>query len=106
MSWLEKLMPSQMRNDSAAKKSTVPEGLWTKCSNCGAVLYSAEMERSLEVCPKCNAHQRLRARKRLDLFLDADNREELALGIEPEAMRLNRHIVSTKKLLTEVAVSP
>ena len=83
MSWLEKLMPSQMRNDSAAKKSTVPQGLWTKCSNCGAVLYSAEMERSLEVCPKCNAHQRLRARKRLDLFLDPDNREELALGIEP-----------------------
>lgn len=84
MSWLEKLMPSQMRNDSAAKKSTVPEGLWTKCSNCGAVLYSAEMERSLEVCPKCNAHQRLSARKRLDLFLDADNRENLAQGLEPK----------------------
>lgn len=84
MSWLEKLMPSQMRNDAAAKRTTVPEGLWTKCSNCGAVLYSAEMERALEVCPKCNAHQRLAARKRLDLFLDADNRENLAEGIEPK----------------------
>jgi len=83
MSWLTKLMPSQMRSDSAAKKSTVPEGLWTKCTNCGAVLYSAEMERSLQVCPKCNAHQRLRARNRLDLFLDEANREELALGLEP-----------------------
>lgn len=84
MSWLQKIMPSQMRNDSAAKKNAVPEGLWTKCSNCGAVLYSAEMDRSLQVCPKCNAHQRLRARKRLDLFLDADGREELATGLEPK----------------------
>jgi len=84
MSWLEKLMPSQMRNDAAARRTTVPEGLWTKCSNCGAVLYSAELERALEVCPKCNAHQRLAARKRLDLFLDADNRENLAQGIEPK----------------------
>ena len=83
MSWLTKLMPSQMRSDSAIKKSTVPEGLWTKCTNCGAVLYSAEMERSLQVCPKCNAHQRLRARQRLDLFMDQANREELALGLEP-----------------------
>ena len=84
MSWLEKIMPSQMRNDSAAKKNAVPEGLWTKCNDCGAVLYSAEMERSLEVCPKCNAHQRLRGRKRLDLFLDADGREEIATGLEPK----------------------
>lgn len=83
MSWLEKLMPSQMRNDSAPKKTAVPEGLWTKCSDCGAVLYSAEMERALQVCPKCNAHQRLRARKRLDLFLDPEAREELAGNIEP-----------------------
>lgn len=83
MSWLEKLMPSQMRNDSAPKKTTVPEGLWTKCRDCGAVLYSAEMERALQVCPKCNAHQRLRARKRLDLFLDPEAREELAGNIEP-----------------------
>jgi acetyl-CoA carboxylase carboxyl transferase subunit beta len=83
MSWLQKLMPSQMRSDPAKRKSSVPEGLWAKCSNCGAVLYSAEMDRALYVCPKCNAHQRLRARKRLDLFLDADEREELARGLEP-----------------------
>ena len=83
MSWLEKLMPSKMRNDSA-RKNSVPEGLWAKCSHCGAVLYTAEMERSLHVCPKCNAHQRLRARERLDLFLDEDNRSELATGLEPK----------------------
>ncbi|WP_423823941.1 acetyl-CoA carboxylase, carboxyltransferase subunit beta [Salinisphaera sp. SPP-AMP-43] len=83
MSWLEKLMPSQMRNDASRQKNSVPEGLWAKCSSCGAVLYTAEMERSLHVCPKCNTHQRLRARQRLDLFLDPDNRHEIAGGLEP-----------------------
>lgn len=83
MSWLEKLMPSQMRNDASRHKNSVPEGLWTKCSSCGAVLYTAEMERTLHVCPKCNTHQRLRARQRLDFFLDADNRTEIASDLEP-----------------------
>lgn len=83
MSWLGKIMPSQMRNDASRRKNSVPEGLWTKCSNCGAVLYTAEMERSLHVCPKCNAHQRLHARQRLDLFLDPENRTEIATDLEP-----------------------
>lgn len=83
MSWLEKLMPSQMRNDASRNKNSVPEGVWTKCSSCGAVLYTAEMERSLHVCPKCNAHQRLRARQRLALFLDDDSRTEIATDLEP-----------------------
>ncbi|MES1935560.1 acetyl-CoA carboxylase, carboxyltransferase subunit beta [Salinisphaera hydrothermalis] len=83
MSWLEKLMPSQMRNDASRRKNSVPEGLWTKCTSCGAVLYTAEMERTLHVCPKCNTHQRLRARQRLDFFLDADNRTEIATDLEP-----------------------
>lgn len=84
MSWLEKLMPSQMGKHSAAQKNAVPEGLWTKCSNCGAVLYNAEMDRSLQVCPKCNSHERLRARNRLGFFLDTDGREDIGSGIEPK----------------------
>ena len=56
MSWLEKIMPSQMRTETAEKKA-VPEGLWTKCKDCAAVLYRAELERSMQVCPKCSAHQ-------------------------------------------------
>ena len=72
MSWLEKLMPSKMRGDGPRSKNSVPEGVWTKCVSCGAVLYTAEMERTLHVCPKCNAHQRLRARQRLDLFLESE----------------------------------
>src|SRR5699024_6627878 len=75
-------MPSQMKSDVSAKKG-VPEGVWTKCDNCGAVLYRVEMERSLQVCPKCNAHQRLRARQRLEIFLDEDGREEISGHLEP-----------------------
>lgn len=84
MTWLEKLMPSQMRNDSAASKKNVPEGLWTKCNDCGAVLYRAELDRSMQVCPKCGAHQRLSARDRLDWFLDESPRTELSGNLEPK----------------------
>ena len=83
MSWLEKIMPSQMRTETADKKA-VPEGLWTKCKYCAAVLYRAELERSMQVCPKCAAHQPLGARQRLDYFLDAEGRTELSGEIEPK----------------------
>lgn len=83
MSWLEKIMPSQMRTETADKKA-VPEGLWTKCKECAAVLYRAELERSMQVCPKCMAHQPLGARERLDSFLDAEGRIEISGAIEPK----------------------
>jgi acetyl-CoA carboxylase carboxyl transferase subunit beta len=81
MSWFEKLMPSRIRTEGGNKKA-VPEGLWAKCPSCNAVLYRAEMERNLEVCPKCGHHNRIGARRRLDLFLDAELREEVAGDIE------------------------
>jgi len=71
-----------MRGDSAARKASVPEGLWAKCGDCGAMLYTAEIERSLGVCPKCNSHQRLPARRRLSLFLDADSGVPIAPNLE------------------------
>ena len=83
MSWLQKIMPSRMSGISSTSKKGVPEGVWSKCGNCGAVLYRVEMERALHVCPKCNAHQRVRARTRLDMFLDAQPREELSAHLEP-----------------------
>lgn len=83
MSWLEKIMPSQMRTETAGKKA-VPEGLWTKCKDCAAVLYRAELERSMQVCPKCAAHQPLGARERIDTFLDAEGRSEISGAIEPK----------------------
>jgi acetyl-CoA carboxylase carboxyl transferase subunit beta len=82
MSWFEKLMPSRIRTDSKDKR-TVPEGLWTKCPNCDAVLYRAEVERNQDVCPKCAHHMRISARRRLDLFLDEEPREEIGEELQP-----------------------
>ena len=82
MSWFEKLMPSRIRTESKGKR-TVPEGLWSKCPDCDAVLYRVELERNQDVCPKCDHHARIGARRRLDLFLDAEPREEIAAGVLP-----------------------
>jgi len=81
MNWFERLMPSRIRTESTNKRA-VPEGLWAKCPGCGGVLYRAELERNLEVCPKCGHHSRLGARRRLDNFLDPDGREEIAPDLE------------------------
>ena len=82
MSWFEKLMPSRIRTEGGSKRA-VPEGLWAKCPGCGAVLYRAEMERNLDVCPKCSHHNRIGARKRLAAFLDADSGQEIAAELSP-----------------------
>lgn len=82
MSWLEKLLPSRIRIEGGQKKA-VPEGLWSKCSSCSAVLYRAELERNLHVCPKCEHHMRIGARRRLELFLDQEPRVEIGENIEP-----------------------
>ncbi len=80
--WLvDKLIPSIMRSE--VKKSTVPEGLWHKCPSCDTVLYRPELEKTLDVCPKCDHHMRINARTRLDFFLDAEGREEIAAELEP-----------------------
>ena len=81
MSWFEKLMPSRIRTDGGNKRA-VPEGLWTKCPGCNAILYRAEMERNLDVCPKCNHHNRIGARRRLETFLDPGLQEEIGGDLE------------------------
>lgn len=83
MSWLDKIVPSRSNSKSGGSGSRVPEGLWKKCVKCGAVLYRPELERNLDVCPKCDHHFRIGARRRLDIFLDEDGREELATDVEP-----------------------
>ena len=82
MSWFEKLLPSKIRTEGGAKKA-VPEGLWIKCPSCNSILYRAELERSLDVCPKCGFHMRIGARKRLDIFLDPESRSEIGMALEP-----------------------
>jgi acetyl-CoA carboxylase carboxyl transferase subunit beta len=82
MSWFEKLVPSRIRTDATTKRA-VPEGLWMRCDGCGATLYRPEVERHVDVCPKCAHHMRMGARRRLDSFLDEEEREEIAAGVEP-----------------------
>jgi acetyl-CoA carboxylase carboxyl transferase subunit beta len=82
MSWFEKIMPSRIKTERRTR--SVPEGLWIKCPACDAVLYRAELERNLYVCPKCSHHMRIGARERLESFLDAGTGEEIGAGISPE----------------------
>lgn len=82
MSWFEKIMPSRITTERRTR--SVPEGLWMKCPACDAVLYRAELERNIHVCPKCGHHMRVAARERLLKFLDAGTATELGAEIEPE----------------------
>jgi len=83
MNWFTKLLPSRIRTDSSEKKS-IPEGIWAKCNACSAVLYRAEIERNLNVCPKCDHHMRVGGRWRLDHFLDEEGRVEIGADIQPD----------------------
>jgi acetyl-CoA carboxylase carboxyl transferase subunit beta len=82
MSWLQKLMPARIRTEGGNKRN-VPEGLWEKCEKCGAVLYGPELERNLEVCPKCGHHRPIGARSRLGTFLDPNSMTEIAADLAP-----------------------
>jgi acetyl-CoA carboxylase carboxyl transferase subunit beta len=82
MSWFEKIMPSRIKTERRTR--SVPEGLWIKCPACDAVLYRAELERNLYVCPKCSHHMRIGARERLEWFLDPNTGEEIGANISPE----------------------
>lgn len=82
MSWLDKIIPSVSRSETK-RSNKVPEGLWEKCVKCDAVLYKPELEKNLDVCPKCDHHMRVGARARLGMFLDPQNRQELAADVEP-----------------------
>lgn len=84
MSWLQKFLPSTIRTEgTATQRRSVPEGLWAKCPDCNAVLYRAELERNLDVCPKCSYHMRIGARRRLETFLDPEPRVEIAGNLQP-----------------------
>ena len=83
MSWLQKLLPPKIKRTPSGTKKTVPEGLWTKCSKCEAVLYRSELENNINVCPKCGNHHRLNARERLEALLDAEGRYEIGAEVMP-----------------------
>ena len=107
MSWFEKLMPSRIRTEGGNKKA-VPEGLWAKCPGCNAILYKAELDRSHNVCPKCDYHNRISARRRLELFLDAESQEEIGANLEPvdplkfkDSKKYKDRIAAAQKLTDE-----
>jgi acetyl-CoA carboxylase carboxyl transferase subunit beta len=83
VSWFRKLVAPKIKREGTQQKKAVPEGLWSKCPSCEAVLYFTDLENNLHVCPKCGFHNRLTARQRLDLFLDAEGRAELASEVLP-----------------------
>jgi acetyl-CoA carboxylase carboxyl transferase subunit beta len=83
MSWLQKLLPPKIKRAESAARKSIPEGLWSKCTACEAVLYRSDVESNQGVCPKCGHHQRLRARARLDMLLDAEGRFEIGAEVVP-----------------------
>src|SRR5512137_437044 len=83
MSWIDKILPPRIKREEGAARKQVPEGLWTKCPSCEAVLYSAELVKTLAVCPKCGFHMRIGARDRLDALMDAEGRYEIGQEVLP-----------------------
>ena len=106
MSWFEKIRPSRIKTEKRVR--SVPEGLWIKCPACDAVLYRAELERNLYVCPKCSHHMRIRARERLTRFLDPGSAVEIGASVVPEdplrfkdSKRYKDRLVSAQKATGE-----
>ena len=81
MSWLQKLLPPKINRTGTGAKKNVPEGLWSKCPSCAAVLYATDLEKNANVCPKCGFHNRVGARARLDLLLDPEGRFEIGAEV-------------------------
>ena len=104
MSWIQKILP----RTQTSTKGNVPEGIWTKCGSCQAVLYKTELEKLQEVCPKCDHHMRITARRRIDGFLDEGDRVELGAEFEPQdilkfkdSKRYKDRIVAAQKQTNE-----
>jgi acetyl-CoA carboxylase carboxyl transferase subunit beta len=83
VSWLQKLLPPRIKSTPGVRKTPVPEGLWVKCPSCEATLYRTDLENNLLVCPKCNFHQRVGARERVEQLLDPEGRFEIGLEVVP-----------------------
>ncbi|MCK9258880.1 MAG: acetyl-CoA carboxylase, carboxyltransferase subunit beta [Azoarcus sp.] len=105
MSWLQKLLPPKIkRNDPGARNKSIPEGLWSKCPACEAVLYRSDLESNMNVCPKCGHHQRVRARTRLDQLLDTEGRHEIGAEVIPvDPLKFKDSRKYTERLSTAAA---
>jgi acetyl-CoA carboxylase carboxyl transferase subunit beta len=107
MSWLSKLLPPKVQG-GGADKANVPEGLWHKCDNCNEILYYTDLENNLQVCPKCNHHHQINARKRIDMLLDPEGRVEIGAEVKPidilkfkDSKKYADRLIDTKKKIGE-----
>ena len=97
MSWIDKILPSGVNKDESANRTSVPEGLWKKCVKCEAILYKPDLERNAEVCPKCDHHMRIGARRRLELVWTGVRRSCLPIS--------SRSITSSSKTNVNIAIA-
>ena len=99
MSWLEKLLPPRIKRNGYEPRLSIPAGLWLKCPSCEAVLYRADLEANLMVCPKCAHHLRIRARARLDALFDTGGRHEIGQEVLPvDALKFKGSKTYTQRL--------
>ncbi len=101
MNWLKRIRPAGPAADNTERSNAVPEGLWKKCPKCASPLYRPELERNLDVCPKCEHHMRIGARRRLDIFLDSTGRSEIAEEVEAIDRLKFRDVKKYKDRLTD-----
>jgi acetyl-CoA carboxylase carboxyl transferase subunit beta len=101
MNWLKRIRPAGPAASTTERSNAVPEGLWKKCPKCASPLYRPELERNLDVCPKCEHHMRIGARRRLDIFLDTAGRSEVAEDVEAIDRLKFRDVKKYKDRLTD-----
>ena len=104
MSWLENIIPPRIKKGSSHKK-TIPDGVWVKCPDCDSVLYRADLDANMQVCPKCQHHLRISARKRAEHLLDDHNFRELAKDVKPEDFLKFKDIKSYHQRINEASIS-
>lgn len=104
MNWFDKLLPPKIKEKSSGKKA-IPEGLWSKCPGCSAVLYCAEIEKNANVCPKCDHHMRISGRRRLEGFLDEQDRSEIGVDLRPVDFLKFKDIKRYRDRLNDASVS-
>ena len=104
MSWLENIIPPRIKKGNGQKK-TIPDGVWVKCPDCDSVLYRADLDANMQVCPKCQHHLRISARKRAEHLLDDHNFRELAKDVKPEDFLKFKDIKSYPQRINEASIS-
>ena len=104
MSWLENIIPPRIKKGNGQKK-TIPDGVWVKCPDCDSVLYRADLDANMQVCPKCQHHLRISARKRAENLLDDNNFRELAKDVKPEDFLKFKDIKSYPQRINEASIS-